>query len=92
MGEAAGKLSFSLFITHLLVAAVWFGVLHDLQGDSLPAWTRWALWAGSLPAALIAAMLFDRFVDQPVQSWIAPRLKSWFSPRPARYPEPAPSA
>ncbi len=90
-GEAAGKLSFSLFITHLLVSSVWFGVLHDLNNSALSVAPRWALWAGSLPAALITAMLFDRFVDQPLQTWIAPRLKGWFSPRPARYPEPAPS-
>ena len=92
LAEAAGKLSFSLFITHLLVSIVWFGVLHQANEGVIPVWMRWGLWAGALPAALIVALVFDRFIDQPVQARVAPLLKSWFRPRPGRYQAPAPSA
>lgn len=92
MAEAAGKLSFSLFITHLLVSTVWFGVLHATGEAGLSAAARWTLWAGALPAALVAAYVFDRLVDQPVQAWIAPLLRNVFRSRRDRYPAPAPSA
>ncbi len=91
MAEAAGKLSFSLFITHLLVSTVWFGVLHVTGEAGLSTAARWTLWAGALPAALVAAYVFDQLVDQPVQTWIAPLLKKAFKSRRDRYPAPAPS-
>ncbi|MEI7931834.1 MAG: DUF418 domain-containing protein, partial [Alphaproteobacteria bacterium] len=89
--EEAGKLSFSLFITHLLVSTLWFGVLHVTGDGGLPMWARWMVWAGALPAALITACIFDRIIDQPVQARIAPWLKRTFTSRRDRYPEPAPS-
>lgn len=90
LAEAAGKLSFALFISHVLVAAVWFGLVH-LVDDVLPASVRWLLWGGAFVAAVGGAWLFDRIIDQPLQRWLAPRLSRVFSPRPARYPEPEPS-
>jgi peptidoglycan/LPS O-acetylase OafA/YrhL len=90
--EAAGKLSFSLFITHILVSSVWFGVLHATGEAGLPLWLRWSVWAAALPAAFVTALVFDRLVDGPLQARIAPWLKRAFRPRPGRYPAPAPSA
>ena len=90
--EAAGKLSFSLFITHSLVSTVWFGVLHFTGEGEFPVGFRWVLWGASLPAALVFAWAFDRLVDQPVQTRLAPLLKKAFSRRPVQYPAPAPSA
>ncbi len=69
-----GKISFSLFITHVLAAVVWFGVVHKL--DHLPDTIRWILWAGSLPFALIGAAVFERLIDKPVQDFINPRLSA----------------
>jgi peptidoglycan/LPS O-acetylase OafA/YrhL len=87
-----GQLSFSLFITHVLFAVLWFGVLHAVGEQSMGGLARWSLWAASLPGVLLAALVFDRFVDQPVQIWLTPRLKAIFRVRPSRYPEPGQSA
>lgn len=74
--EEGAKLSFSLFITHALTGMVWFGALRVLEGRfDLPAAAHWALWAGSIPASLVVALVFHRFVDTPVQAWLARRLK-----------------
>jgi peptidoglycan/LPS O-acetylase OafA/YrhL len=74
--EEGAKLSFALFITHALTGMVWFGVLRVLEGRfDLPAAVQWGLWAGSIPASLVVALVFHRFVDTPVQAWLARRLK-----------------
>ncbi|CAN1531569.1 COG1835 Predicted acyltransferases [Caulobacteraceae bacterium] len=68
------KLSFALFVTHALTGLVWFGGLSVLAGKlDLAPWTHWALWAASLPAALVVAGLFHHLVDAPVQDWLARR-------------------
>jgi peptidoglycan/LPS O-acetylase OafA/YrhL len=74
--EAGAKLSFALFITHGLTGMVWFGAVRVL-GDrfDLPRTVEWALWAGSIPAALVGALVFHRWVDAPLQTWLAGRLK-----------------
>ncbi|MFZ5669357.1 MAG: acyltransferase family protein [Pseudomonadota bacterium] len=73
--EVAAKLSFALFITHALTGLVWFGALDVLASSLvLPSWARWILWAAALPAAFVVAALFHRFVDEPLQRWLAPRL------------------
>ncbi|HEX8232485.1 MAG TPA: acyltransferase [Caulobacteraceae bacterium] len=65
------RLSFSLFLTHLLVATVWFGGAHALEARlTLPAEARWALWWASFPLALLGAVVFDRWADQPLQRWL----------------------
>lgn len=79
--EAAGKLSFSLFITHLLVANVWFGAAHAAHLEQAPAPVRWLAWAGALPAAVGFALLFDRAIDQPVQKRLTPLLDRAFARR-----------
>jgi len=81
--EQGAKLSFALFITHGLTGLVWFGALGAVESRfDLPAWVLWTLWAGAVPAALITAALFHTLVDDPIQTWLAPRLKS--AKRPAR--------
>jgi len=76
---AAGRLSFALFITHILAAVVWFGVIHAIGMLSV-SW-RWAAWGLSLPFALLTAYVFDRWLDQPVQVWLKPRLAGMFRGR-----------
>ncbi|MDO9338865.1 MAG: acyltransferase [Caulobacter sp.] len=74
--EEGAKLSFALFITHALTGMIWFGALQMLNGRfDLPISLQWALWAGSIPAALVVALVFHRWVDAPLQSWLAQRLK-----------------
>jgi peptidoglycan/LPS O-acetylase OafA/YrhL len=69
----AARISFALFITHNLVGLVWF------KGLMLLPWTlsgsaAWALWALIFPICLVAALVFDRWIDAPIQAWIKPRL------------------
>jgi peptidoglycan/LPS O-acetylase OafA/YrhL len=75
--EQGAKLSFALFITHSLTGLLWFGALQVLEARvDLPAAVHWLLWAGSLPAALVMALVFHHLVDAPVQTWLARRLRS----------------
>jgi peptidoglycan/LPS O-acetylase OafA/YrhL len=72
--EFGARLSLALFLTHALVATVWFGAVHHFlvrQDASTTTW--WFIWALSFPVALAAAWAFDRYVDQPVQRWLANR-------------------
>lgn len=72
--ERGAKLSFALFVSHALTGLLWFGALEALaRGVMLAPWLHWGLWALSLPAALVVAGLFHRFVDEPVQAWLAKR-------------------
>lgn len=68
---AAGKLSFSLFLTNTLTAAVWFGVVRMAEAKlGLPAGAQWALWAMAIPATIVVAWVFEKAVDAPLQRWI----------------------
>lgn len=81
--EQGAKLSFALFVTHALTGLMWFGALETLTRKvALAPWLHWGLWALSLPLALVVAALFHRFVDEPVQTWLAKRR----APRPAEAP------
>lgn len=74
--EEGAKLSFALFITHALTGMVWFGALRALEGRiELPQAVQWGLWAASIPASLVVALVFHRWIDTPVQAWLARRLK-----------------
>lgn len=76
--EQGAKLSFALFITHAVTGMVWFGCLTVARARlALPPAIDWALWAASVPAALIVAGLFHQFIDAPLQAWLN-------APRPAR--------
>jgi peptidoglycan/LPS O-acetylase OafA/YrhL len=71
---AAGKLSFSLFLTNTLTAAVWFGLVRIAETKlALPTAVTWVLWALAIPATIIAAWLFEKLVDSPLQAWIKTR-------------------
>jgi peptidoglycan/LPS O-acetylase OafA/YrhL len=81
----AGRLSFSLFLTNQLVAVVWFGLLRAVEGKlDLEGPMLWAAWVMALPACVVAAWLFERFVDAPLQVWI----KGWPRREPAAKAEP----
>ena len=74
------KISFPLFITHSLTGAVLFAGLYPIAERLMPALfsgpTAWAMWGAAIVAALIAATLFDRLIDAPLQRFIRRR---WFS-------------
>jgi peptidoglycan/LPS O-acetylase OafA/YrhL len=71
---AAGRLSFSLFLTNTLTAVVWFGLVRAVeQNIALPTAASWALWAAAIPATIVAAWVFERVVDAPLQRWIKGR-------------------
>lgn len=73
--EGAAKLSFALFITHTLSGLIWFGVTGVAErklGAGQPQ--EWLFWVLSFPFALAMAWLFHRFVDEPLQAWLTPRL------------------
>jgi len=85
--EQGAKLSFALFITHGLTGLLWFGALHAAEARfELPSWLHWALWAAALPAAFVVSALFHRWIDDPIQQWLKPRLA-----RKAAKPELAPA-
>ena len=71
---AAGKLSFSLFLTNTLTAVVWFGVVRMIEAKlGLPSAAQWTLWALAIPATIIVAWVFERLVDAPLQKWMKGR-------------------
>jgi len=86
--EWAGKLSFSLFITHTLAGLLWFDLigaaLLRLGGGALWAWT---VWFGALAFALGLAAAFHHWVDQPIQQRLGPLVRSLGHARPQ--PQPA---
>lgn len=74
LAHASARISYALYISSSLVGAVWFGVIRMVQDRvDVGVAGEWLLWAGSIPAAIAAAWLFDRFIDAPVQRWIKAR-------------------
>ncbi|PIB93029.1 acyltransferase [Caulobacter sp. FWC2] len=68
---AAGKLSFSLFLTNTLTAVVWFGVVRMVESKlGLTSAASWTLWALAIPATIVVAWVFERLVDAPLQGWM----------------------
>ncbi|WP_447908815.1 acyltransferase family protein [Brevundimonas bullata] len=95
-GAAWGaRVSFSLFMTHTITGAVWFGGIQPLIERFHPAaatvaWQAWALWGLALIAAIVAADLYNRLIDAPLQRAIRRR---WFSaPDLSARPDPRPAA
>ncbi|WP_421930944.1 acyltransferase family protein [Phenylobacterium sp.] len=81
LAARAARISFALYITHILVGILWFNAERALVGRlHPPAWEQWAFWACALPAALVVATLFDRWVDQPMQRGVARVLKNRLKP------------
>jgi peptidoglycan/LPS O-acetylase OafA/YrhL len=57
---------------------VWFGLLRAVEGKlGVEGPMLWVAWAMALPACVVAAWLFERFVDAPLQVWI----KGWSRPK-----------
>jgi peptidoglycan/LPS O-acetylase OafA/YrhL len=78
---AAGKLSFSLFLTNTQTAVVWFGVERMVESKlGLSAAATWALWALAIPATIVVAWVFERAVDAPLQTWIKARSNAQRAP------------
>ncbi|MGR4864852.1 acyltransferase family protein [Caulobacter sp. LARHSG274] len=74
--EEGAKLSFALFITHILVGVIYWSAVHALIA-AVPigiGW-QWLMWLASFPIALGAAWLFHTYVDQPLQDRLAPWLR-----------------
>lgn len=68
---AAGKLSFSLFLTNALTGAVWFGLVRMAEAKlGLPTAAQWTLWVMAIPATIAAAWVFEKLVDAPLQTWV----------------------
>lgn len=89
LAARAARISFALYITHILVGMLWFNVERALVGRlHPPVWEQWAFWACALPAALLVATLFDRWVDQPMQRGVARVLKNRLK---AAGPKPGPA-
>jgi len=86
--ERAAKLSFALFITHPATGLAYWGAAKVLaKRVELGTAGGWALWACSVPVAVMVAWAFDRFVDEPIQRWLAARRGG----RPTGAPVPAPA-
>ena len=102
--EWGARVSFSLFMTHTLTGAVWFGLVVPQLVQQVPtfgtvAWQGWMLWLGAGAAALVVADVYNRLIDAPLQRRLnaklfAPGARSPFSrwSRPDRCPAPEPSA
>lgn len=100
-GAAWGaRVSFCLFMVHTITGAVWFDVVEPLAARIHPAvetvaWEAWLMWLGSLAVTLLAAAVYDRWVDAPIQKMLNARLferRAVSRSRPAPHPAPAPSA
>lgn len=76
LSKRLGRMSYSLFLTHTVVGAVWFGVTGVLTARlNLGETAQWGLWAAGLLAALVTAYLFEMWVDGPVSRWVSQKLK-----------------
>lgn len=65
------RVSFSLFLTHLLSETMLFGGLHALEARIVvPVQAQWAVWWAAFPLALAVAVAFDGLADQPLQRWL----------------------
>lgn len=79
---AAGRLSFPLFLTNTLTAMAWFGVVRMLEFKlGLPISAQWMLWTLAIPATILAAWVFERLVDAPLQTWIRSRTRGVAAPQ-----------
>lgn len=66
--EKAAVVSFSMFMSNEVVRIGWFGVAEMLQARF--AWSepvQWAVWAASIPAAVLIAIAFHYAIDWPLQ-------------------------
>lgn len=72
MSHQLGRVSFSLFLTHSLVGALWFGLSPRLIGLlHMPVIAQWALWAAGVATALVMAFLFEALIDRPLSRYVS---------------------
>ena len=74
--EEGAKLSFALFITHILVGVIYWSAVHKLI-EKVPigiGW-QWLMWLAGFPLAYGVAWLFHTYIDQPLQDRLAPWLR-----------------
>lgn len=77
LATQAGRISFALYITHIFVAAVWFHAARFAADRwDLPPWIQWSLWVLAFPAALATAVVFERWVDRPLQALVTRRRRA----------------
>lgn len=91
--EWGAKVSFCLFMIHTITGAVWFDVVEPLAARLHPAvesvaWEAWAMWFSALVCTVIAADLYNRFIDEPIQTWIG---RKWFARPLNSRPDPRPA-
>lgn len=70
LSKKLGDVSYSLFLTHTLVLAVWSGVAAKISGIS-----AWGLWAAGLALAVATAFVFDAAIDRPVSRLVMDKWK-----------------
>lgn len=87
--EQLALVSFSVFITNEVVRIAYFGVVNALESRlAIPEIGQWALWAISMPLAILVAIAFHSVIDTPIQN----RIKGWLDRkrhRPSITPQPA---
>jgi peptidoglycan/LPS O-acetylase OafA/YrhL len=72
-----GRVSFSLFLTHSLVGAVWFALIPKVtERFELSVTAQWAVWGSGIATAIVVAFVFEALVDRPLSQWVQRRLSS----------------
>ncbi|WKL55804.1 acyltransferase [Asticcacaulis sp. ZE23SCel15] len=72
-----GRASFSLFLTHSLVGAVWFALIPKVTDRfELSVTAQWAVWVSGIVTAIVVAFVFEAVVDRPLSQWVQKRLSS----------------
>jgi peptidoglycan/LPS O-acetylase OafA/YrhL len=72
LSHQLGRVSFSLFLTHSLVGAGWFGLSPRLITMlHMPVVAQWLLWGAGIATALTVAFLFEALVDRPLSRHMA---------------------
>lgn len=86
--EWGAKISFTLFLIHTIVGAVWFdGVRPYLDRFHPDVAMQWVIWFGAVGFAVLAAAIFHEFIDEPIQK----RLNAWIKRKFAKRPDPHPA-
>lgn len=67
LSHQLGRVSFSLFLTHSLVGAIWFGLSPRLINLlHMPVIMQWLLWGAGIATAVTVAFLFEALIDRPL--------------------------
>ncbi len=67
-----GRASWSLFLTHSLIGAIWFGLTPKLVTHfGLGMSAQWGLWFAGVALALVTAFAFDALIDTPLSQRVS---------------------